>query len=360
VAGPGRSARRRLNAQAVAAVEARPYQSTPSDVFLASSRPLAAAGIFMRMGRGGTPARSGVGAPASALAHGNSVVTSDARGQARAAYPGHGQAGPALQSAGPDDESPYGSISGRQLRRIDTPPAALNITAATPAFQHGRLIARDRHVIENQGRTTSSNREQATGANPNPEKDGPPRPAWKMLNRTLSWQIGADSTANLDNGQFHAATMAGDRKFPLATQGQEWSMVYGGTPFLAQYRAYGERGSKYPGAPAPRVKAEPGGPVRFNTLIAEGDPGDGPQKVYGGLPWGLHSPTVPPVQQTKGMLAGRFKQVKPVWNVRPQNSKRAGQSWSQSMVSLSGQQAVKLSATPPIRQPGMNSRWLGI
>jgi hypothetical protein len=183
--------------------------------------------------------------------------------------------------------------------------------------------------------------------------------AYRMFNRTLSHMYGTNSTRFLDNGQFHAATMAGTRKFPLGTQGQEWANVYGGTQGLANYRPYGERGSRFAGAPQPTVRADPGGPYRFGTLIEQGDPKDGPQKVYGGLPWGLHSPTVPPVQVTKGVLAKRFGQVKPVWNIRPQNSKRAGQSWSQSMVSLSGHQAVQLQSTPPIRQPGMNSRWLG-
>ena len=94
-------------------------------------------------------------------------------------------------------------------------------------------------------------------------------------------------------------------------------------------------------------------------LLQVGAPGDGPQKVYGGLPWGLHSPTLNTRQGMQSLIRSRIGQVKPVWNVRPQNSKTAGQSWSQSMVSLSGQQAVKLKATAPIRQPGMNSRWLG-
>jgi hypothetical protein len=262
MAGPSRSARRRIPQQQVAAVEARAYQPTPSDVFLASSMPLVSADIYGRMGRGPAPGPSGVGAPVSGLAYGNSYVTSDARG-APVQHLRQGQGNEHFNDTGPFNESPYGSISGRQLRRVDTPPAALNITAATPAFQHGRLIARDRHIIENQGRTTSSAADQRTGANPNPEKDGPPRPAWKMFNRTLSHQYGSDDTAFLDNGQFHASTMAGDRKFPLATQGQEWSWVYGGTPGLANFRPYGQRGSHFPGAPAPRVKAEPGGPVRL-------------------------------------------------------------------------------------------------
>ena len=357
MAGP----RRRMQQQ-VQDIESRPYQPTPSDTFMASSMPLASASIYGRMGKGPAPGMHAVAAPATAPAYGNSVVTTDERGGYATTPKGGGGMGTGKWGwdNGPENNSPYGSVSGQQVRRVDTPPEGISGRyTRTDAFQHGRLIARDRHIIENQGRTVFSANDHRTGGTPNPEKDGPPRPAWRMFNRTLSHQIGVDSTTNLDNGQYHAATMAGGRKFPLGTQGDEWSKVYGGTPYLTNYRAYGERGCKYVGAPTPTVRADPGGPYRFNTLLQEGDPGDGPQKVYGGLPWGLHSPTVPPVQQTKAVLQGRFKQVKPVWNVRPNNSKRAGQSWSQSMVSLTGQQAVKLTSTAPIRQPGMNSRWLG-
>ena len=356
-----RSARRRLQSQAVLQRETQPYQNTPSDVFLADSMPQAAAGIYARMGKGAQSGKNYTTASPTALAYGNFVVTSDKRGQGAAAYPGHGQGGPNLQDLGPVNESPYGNVSGQQVRRVHEKPETLSSRYSyTDAFQHGRSIARDRHIIENQGRVTSSANNQRTGANPNPEADGPPRPAWKMFNRSLSFMSGQDSTRNLDNGQYHAATMAGTRKFPLGEQGTQWSKVWGGTPGLAWFRPYGTRGGFSNQAPVPTVRADPGGPVRFGTLLQIGDPGDGPQKVYGGLPWGLHTPTVPPIQVTKGPITNRFRQVKPVWNVRPQNSHTAGQSWSQSMVSLSGAQAVKLGATPPIRQPGMNARWLGV
>jgi hypothetical protein len=354
-----RVSRRRVQSE-IAQREAQPYQPTPSDVFLASSMPLAAAGIYGRMGKGGVSAHVQVNAPASGPAQGNSVVTSDARG-AQAAFPGHGQGNGSLADTGPANESPFGSVSGVQVRVVNTRREMLSAAYSyTDQFQHGRAIARDRHVIENQGRTTSGSGNFQNGGSPNPEKDGPPRPAWKMFNRSLSFQAGADSTRNLDNGQFHASTLAGMRKFPLATQGQEWSNVWGGTPGLANFRAYGKRGGFSAAAPAPTVRALAGGPYAYGRLLRVGDPGDGPQKVYGGLPWGLHSPTVPNQQIMKGVQANRFNQVKPVWNIRPQNSASAGQSWSQSMVSLTGQQAVKLGATPPIRQPGMNARWLGV
>ena len=361
MAGPGRTPRRRT-VDPADQLKPLPYQPTPSDVFLAASTGSVHAGVFGRLGRDQQHVtRHMLNPPATGLAAGNSYVTSDARGLANAARPGSGMGGTSFRDTGPGNESPYGSVSGVQVRQVRSRRELLTSRYSyTDAFQHGQGIARDRHLIENQGKSASSNREQATGGNPNPQKDGPPRPAWKMLNRTFSKTYGNDTTRGLDNGQFHAKTtvMGSDRIFPLGEQGTEWVRRYGGTPFLTEHRPYGKRGG-YDGGPQPRVKADPGGPYRFNTLLAQGDPGDGPQKIYGGLPWGLHTPTVPPVQVTKGVINQRFGQVKPVWNVRPSNSKTAGQSWSQSMVTLSGAQAVKLETVAPIRQPGLNARWLG-
>jgi len=347
--------RRRLE-QKVNQVQERPAVITPSAQFMAAAMPLVPGNIYGRMGKGAVSGRMQVNAPATARAYGNSVVTSDARG-APAAYPKGGGGTDHLMDNGPGNVSPW------PYARVFTPSSldSAGAHARTDAFQHGRLIAHDRHIIANQGRTTSSANQQRTGGSPNPEADGPARPAWKMFNRTLSHQVGASDTANLDNGQYHAAVIVPgrNRKFPLATQGQEWTRRYGGTPYLTEHRPYGKRGGFDDSAPLPTVRAQPGGPFRAKTLLQVGAPGDGPQKLYGGLPWGLHSPTLPSRQQTQPLIRSRLGQVKPVWNVRPQNSKTAGQSWSQSMVSLTGQQAVKLASTPPIRQPGLNARWLG-
>ena len=353
MAGP--AARRRFE-QKVNQIQAQPEIITPSAQFMANATAMVPGNVMGRMGRSVAPASKQVNAPQTAPAAGNWKVTSDARG-APAAYPKGGGGNASLYDLSPGNASPF------PYAQVFTPASldGAGAHARTDAFQHGRLIAHDRHIIANQGRVTSSNRQQATGGSPNPEASGPPRPAWKMFNRTLSHQIGVDSTANLDNGQYHASVVVPgrDRKFPLATQGQEWSIRYGGTPYLTQHRPYGHRGGFDDGAPVPTVRAMAGGPYRVRELLQVGAPGDGPQKVYGGLPWGLHSPTLPQRQGMQSLIRSRLGQVKPVWNVRPNNSKTAGQSWSQSMVSLSGQQAVKLKSTPPSRQPGLNSRWLG-
>ena len=349
MAAATRTSRRRFT-QKVNQVQAQPTQITPSAQFLGAAMPLVPGNIYGRMGKGAVSGRRLVNAPVTGPAAGNWRVTSDARG-ARAAQPAKG-AGSGIANASPFPHA-----------QVFTPGSldSAGAHARTDAFQHGHLIAHDRHIIQNQGRVTSSAVNQRTGANPNPEADGPPKRTWKMFNRTISHMYGADDTAFLDNGQYHASVIVPgrNRKFPLATQGQEWSIRYGGTPGLASYRPYGTRGGFSAGAPQPTVRADPGGPYKFGTVLQVGAPNDGPQKVYGGLPWGLHSPTLNTRQGMQSLIRSRIGQVKPVWNVRPQNSKTAGQSWSQSMVSLSGQQAVKLKATAPIRQPGMNSRWLG-
>lgn len=347
------SSRRRFE-QKVNQVQAQPEIVTPSAQFMANATALVPGNMLGRMGRNAQPSVKGVNAPATAPAAGNWKVTSDARG-APAAYPKGGGGNASLYDLSPGNASPFPHAQVFTPGSLDSAGGH----ARTDAFQHGRLIAHDRHIIANQGRTTSSNRQQATGGSPNPEASGPPRPAWKMFNRTLSKMYGSDHTAFLDNGQYHAFVMAGTRKFPLGKQGDEWTLRYGGTPGLANFRAYGTRGGFSDAAPLPTIRADSGGPYRYGTLLQVGDAGDGPQKVYGGLPWGLHSPTLPQRQGMQALIRSRLGQVKPVWNVRPMNSKSAGQSWSQSMVSLTGQQAVKLASTPPIRQPGLNARWLG-
>ncbi len=372
------SSRRRFE-QKVNQVQAQPAQITPSAQFLSNATGMVPGNVMGRMGRSGMTGHHPVNAPVSALAAGNSVVTSDGRG-GRAGY---------RKTGGTNNNTFYDLTPANRApwpyAQVFTPSSldSAGAHARTDAFQHGRLIAHDRHIIQNQGRTTHSNINQRTGANPNPQSSGPPRPTWKMFNRTLSHMYGADDTAQLDNDNYHAAVYtsysenvslhpfthwgqtsgmgrAAGRKFPLGTQGTEWAIRAGGTPGLANHRPYGKRGGFDNGAPLPTIKADPGGPVRYGTLLQVGAPGDGPQKVYGGLPWGLHSPTLPQRQGMQSLIRSRLGQVKPVWNVRPLNSKSAGQSWSQSMVSLSGQQAVKLTSTQPIRQPGMNSRWLGV
>ena len=322
--------------------------ATPNEVTLQSS----VAALQSRTRGSWSPA------PASAPAAGNWRVTSDARG-APAAYPGHGTGNAGLADNGPQNESPYGGISGRQVRPwIQTPPSMLNRQAyGGYAYQNGKLIAPDRHIMASQGKTSSSNHQQATGGTPNPEKDGPPQTSHKMLNRVLSWMIGASYTRGLNNNGHHATVPAGNNPFPLGTQGDRTSRVYGGTPGLTNFRAYGSR-TGVQGGPQPFVYAAPGGPWRFGTLLAQGSPQDGPQSVNPGVPWGLHSSTVSPAWINSANQKIRLSQVAKPYRNRPLNSRSAGQSMGQSIVHLDGSQAVQIAKLPASPTAGVNSRFL--
>lgn len=283
--------------------------------------------------------RARTGPPATAAAAGNAAVTSDARGAA-AARPGSGNGLP-RSSAG---------------RLITTPPWQLGRSVRTPPTQHDRLIARDRHIVELVGtsRASSDPRPAFGPAAPNPLAVGPPRPAGMMLDRTVSWQVGTDHTTNLDNEEFHASTTAGARRFPLGNQGSTpWQPRYGGTPGL--YRPYGTRGHVQ--GPPPRIVAQPGGPWPKGTLLDPGSTADGPQLVYGGRPHGRHTQTVPPVAVTRDRQR-HIPTQRGVRQWRPENSKIAGQSYSQTVVHQSGKGGGRLPRIDGGRQAGTTTRFL--
>ena len=100
--------------------------------------------LYGRMGKGAVSGRRLVNAPVTGPAAGNWRVTSDARG-ARAAHP----------RRAPGRGSPTGPRS--RMRRCSPPGpwTGAGAHARTDAFQHGHLIAHDRHIIQNQGRATS-------------------------------------------------------------------------------------------------------------------------------------------------------------------------------------------------------------
>jgi hypothetical protein len=276
-------------------------------------------------------------------AQGNSAVTSDDRGQP-AAQPGKGA------GQGIADASPY------PARAVITAPSQLLRRARTPMFQHTRAV-RDRRIAGNRGTIMLSGIPDTKPGFPDWDAAGPARPAFKQVNRTLSWQIGTDSTAYLDNTAPKPMTTAGNRAFSLGTRGDPWTTVYGGTPHLALWRPYGKRGGPGPGAPQPRVKALPGGPYRAGTLIQAGAAGDGPQKIPSGPAWGLHSATAEPAATIQQAQRYRLTQVRPGNVVRPQNSGAAGQSMSQAAVTLAGTAPVKIPRMAPGRQPGLNAAY---
>jgi len=288
--------------------------------------------VIRTLGRRGLP--EGV---VTRRAAGNSVVTSGVSGEA-AAFPGSG---------GGVNETPVGG-------RLElTTPSTLN-RRARAWTQHNRLSVRDRHVIWRRGRTTTSGEHQEPFSGvPNPEADGPAPPAYEMVDRSLTWQVGTDHTTQLDNDAPHASTLAGSRRFPLSNQGgQPYERVNGGTPGL--YRPYGARG--WVEGPEPTVISLPGGPGLPNKLVSRGSASDGPQIVSGGAPHGLHSPTVESTAATLGIRGARPQTVAGRQQ-RPANSKIAGQAYSQTVVNQDGSGGGPLPRVRAARSPGtVNSR----
>ena len=136
-----RNARRRFENK-VNQVQAQPEIITPSAQFMANATAMVPGNVMGRMGRSVAPASKQVNAPQTAPAAGNWKVTSDARG-APAAYPKGGGGNASLYDLSPGNASPF------PYAQVFTPSSldSAGAHARTDAFQHGRLIARDRHVL---------------------------------------------------------------------------------------------------------------------------------------------------------------------------------------------------------------------
>jgi hypothetical protein len=173
-----------------------------------------------------------------------------------------------------------------------------------------KLTVKDRHAYWDTGRQRTGTDRPASGGIGNSYNDPkiqPPRPDLRLINRTVSYQLGTDKTRNQDD-RTRAYTGLGE-------QGSGWAPVYGGVPGL--YQPYGSRG----GIPYPVV-----------SPAEQGAPGDGPHLVFAGPPHGLHSQT-----PWKGgaQIIARFTstpQTRPVRQDRPSNSPQAGQSYSQTVL----------------------------
>jgi hypothetical protein len=177
-----------------------------------------------------------------------------------------------------------------------------------------KLTVKDRHGYWDTGNQRTGVTFNPANAHPNTYNDPlrrPPRPDFRLINRTVSYQKGSDASRNQDDLT---------RKYTwLGEQGSGWAPVYGGTPGL--YQPYGSRG----GVPYPIV-----------SPVDQGQPGDGPHLVWSGPPHGLHSDT-----PWKGgaQIISRFMatpQTRPVRQDRPSNSPQAGQSYSQTVLPQGG------------------------
>lgn len=206
------------------------------------------------------------------------------------------------------------------------------------ASWNDKLWATDRHGIMNTGTERGGGR---GSGQTDPPMDGPPRPALRLVQRTINWQQG-NPLAHTDHepgeqrnysmsppaqrgwspGDFQwlPSTIAKVEPGPqyVGEQGIGWSSVYGGVPGL--WQPYGS----YAGYTAGPIKG-------IQSPAEEGSANDGPQKVFGGIPHGLHSNTYPDYSTTLGRYMAIPQHTLPRQD-RPSNATGAGQSYNQTVV----------------------------
>jgi hypothetical protein len=191
---------------------------------------------------------------------------------------------------------------------------------APVGYSNDKLITYDRHGIfkvgyENSGRMSG---------NTDPPLDGPPRPSLWLVQRTINYQAGTDTSAATDDLTRDYTRNA--EGMYVGEQGTGWSPVYGGTPGL--YQEYGSYQGISPDTPG--YSPVTGVTQGIVSPVAQGQPGDGRQTVWSGPPHGLHSPTLPAYSQTLGRYLAIPQMHAPRID-RPSNSTIAGQSYSQTV-----------------------------
>lgn len=241
--------------------------------------------------------------------------------------PVHGASGnPAVSTdpSIPPPKSPYGV------------PRVLGVGQETSwrggwQFAWDKLVVSDRHVMSKTGTELSGRNSGFT----DPPMDGPARPSYKAINRTINYQAGTDATRHQDDPS-RAYNRTPDGKMFIGEQGTGWSGINGGVPGL--YQPYGS----YAGYTAGPVKG-------IQSPVAPGEPGDGRQSVFSGPPHGLHSETLPSYSQTLGYYMA-VPQMRLPRVDRPSNSKISGQSYSQTVIPQ-GQTGTA------VQQAGSGVRW---
>lgn len=219
---------------------------------------------------------------------------------------------------------------------------------APVGYSNDKLITYDRHGMmkvgyENSGRNSG---------NTDPPMDGPARPSLWLVQRTLNYQQGTDTTAATDDLTRDYTRNA--QGMYVGEQGTGWGPVYGGVPGL--YQEYGSYAGISPSSPA--YDPVSGMTQGIVSPAEQGQAGDGPHSVWSGPPHGLHSPTLPTYSQTLGRYMAIPQMARPRID-RPSNSPIAGQSYSQTVESQgqTGQsQSQKRYITP---KPRYNQRTRG-
>lgn len=213
----------------------------------------------------------------------------------------------------------FGNPAARVLRQSQE--SAVRAPGDMPVgYSNDKLIAYDRHAMwkvgyENSGRDSGQT---------DPPMDGPPRPSLWLVQRTINYQQGTDTTAATDDLSRDYTRNA--QGMYVGSQGDGWSRVYGGTPGL--YQRYGSYQGIAPDTPGyDPVNGTTEGIV---APVAQGQPGDGPHDLWAGPPHGLHSPTLPAYSNTIGRYMSIPQMARPRVD-RPSNSPVAGQSYSQTV-----------------------------
>lgn len=235
----------------------------------------------------------------------------------------HASGNPAVTTQAATEKEPYGGSFGYGIAQFGSPrplqqmqESAVGAPGNAPVgFSNDKLITYDRHAFFRVGYENSGRNSGVT----DPPMDGPARPSLAIVNRSINYQQGTDSTAATDDLSRDYSRNA-EGKY-VGTQGQGWSSVYGGTPGLFQ-----EYGSYQGISPS-----SPGISQGIHAPVGQGMPGDGPQKVWSGPPHGLHSPTLPDYTQTLGRYMAVPQMARPRID-RPSNSPIAGQSYSQTVM----------------------------
>lgn len=230
--------------------------------------------------------------------------------------------------------------------------------------ENTKLLTRDRHPMGKVGYENSGRNSGVT----DPPMDGPTKPIYALIQRTINYQQGTDNDANQDDlsrdftrvkvvdqgtqsiGWVRApnlgpnnGTRGREGDLYAGEQGTGWARIYGGVPGL--YQPYGS----YEGVT--------NGPVQgIQSPVALGAAGDGPRNVWSGPPHGLHSPTLPSYDQTLGRYMAVPQMSLPRQD-RPANSPIAGQSYSQT-VQPQGQTGTAVGGTGP-SGPAFNQRFAG-
>lgn len=319
------------NLQAAPVVNGQPQQSyvlgMPTD--RRALRPLIVNGPIPGTGTGvpGTPVQYASGNPA--------VATDDIRRQTAAGPPNYGNnPGNGKQPGNPYGGDPQGKVGPLRFSQETNVRNSLSL--------NDKLGTADRHAYLKTGYENSGRNSGQT----DPPLDGPPRPSLATVNRSITWQEGTVYGKDAVNGNADDLTRDYTRNQQgmfVGEQGSGWSPVYGGVPGL--YQPYGS----YQGITAGPVKG-------VQSPVPQGQPGDGPRKVFSGPPHGLHSPTLPDYKQTLGYYMAMPAPRAPRMD-RPDNSTAAGQSYSQTVVPQGQTGTV---AAQPVKWAGIGSNgWRG-